>query len=103
MGIGALAFAPFLVSSAAPAFAAPWRLGACLLVGLLSSVVPYALDQLAMTRLPRARFALLLSILPATAAIIGAVVLGQLPGVVEVLGIGLVVTASAMRSHAASV
>ncbi|HWH11283.1 MAG TPA: EamA family transporter [Solirubrobacteraceae bacterium] len=103
MGIGALAFAPFLVSSAAPAFAAPWRLGACLLVGLLSSVVPYAIDQLAMTRLPRARFALLLSILPATAAIIGAVVLGQLPGVVEVLGIGLVVTASAMRSHAASV
>jgi inner membrane transporter RhtA len=101
MAIGAVAFAPFLVASTGPAFAAPWRLGACLLVGLLSSVVPYALDQLAMTRLPRARFALLLSILPATAAIIGAVVLGQLPGVVETIGIGLVVAASAMRSHAA--
>jgi len=99
MGIGALAFAPFLVASAGPAFAAPWRLGACLLVGLLSSVVPYGLDQLAMTRLPRARFALLLSILPATAAIVGAVVLGQLPGPAELAGIGLVVAASAMRSH----
>jgi inner membrane transporter RhtA len=99
MGIGALAFAPFLVSSAGPAFASPWRLAACLVVGLLSSVVPYALDQLAMTRLPRARFALLLSILPATAAIVGAVVLGQLPGVAEIVGIGLVVAASAARSH----
>jgi inner membrane transporter RhtA len=102
MGIGAVAFAPFLVSSAAPAFAAPWRLAACLLVGLLSSVVPYALDQLAMTRLPRARFALLLSILPATAAIVGAVILGQLPGVAELAGIGLVVAASALRSHVAT-
>lgn len=101
MGIGALAFAPFLAASAAPAFAAPWRLGACLLVGLLSSVVPYALDQLAMTRLPRARFALLLSILPASAAIIGAVVLGQLPGVTDLCGIALVVAAAAMRSHVA--
>jgi inner membrane transporter RhtA len=101
MGIGALAFAPFLVSSAGPAFAEPWRLGACLLVGLLSSVVPYALDQLAMVRLPRARFALLLSILPATAAGIGAIVLGQVPRPIELVGIGLVVAASAMRSHAA--
>jgi inner membrane transporter RhtA len=101
MGIGAVAFAPFLVASAGPAFAAPWRLAACLLVGLLSSVVPYALDQLAMTRLPRARFALLLSILPATAAIIGAIVLGQLPGPAELAGIGLVIAASALRSHAA--
>lgn len=99
MGIGAVAFAPFLVTSAGPAFASPWRLVACLLVGLLSSVVPYALDQLAMTRLPRARFALLLSILPATAAIVGAVVLGQLPRGAEVIGIGLVVAASAARSH----
>ena len=52
-----------------------------------------------MTRLPRARFALLLSILPATAAIVGAVVLGQLPGPFELIGIGLVVAASAIRSH----
>jgi inner membrane transporter RhtA len=101
MAIGAIVFAPFLVATAGPAFAVPWRLGACLLVGLLSSVVPYGLDQVAMIRLPRARFALLLSILPATAAVVGAVVLGQLPGVIELLGIGLVVAASAMGSHEA--
>jgi inner membrane transporter RhtA len=99
MIIGALACSPFLVASAGPAFDSAWRLAACVLVGLLSSVIPYALEQLALTRLPRARFALLLSLLPATAAVVGAVVLGQLPGRLEVLGIGLVIAASALRSH----
>ncbi len=101
MAIGALAFAPFLLAGAGPAFDTPWRLAACVLVGLLSSVIPYALEQLALTRLPRARFALLLSLLPATAAVVGAVILGQLPGLLEVAGIGLVVGASALRSHEA--
>jgi inner membrane transporter RhtA len=99
MAIGALAFAPFLAGGAGPALAAPWRLAACVAVGLLSSVIPYALEQLAMVRLPRARFALLLSLLPATAAVVGAVILGQLPGALEVVGIALVVAASALRSH----
>ncbi|MGI8802950.1 MAG: EamA family transporter [Solirubrobacteraceae bacterium] len=102
MAIGAVAFAPFLLTSAGPAFAAPWRLAACVMVGLLSSVIPYALEQLAMVRLPRARFALLLSLLPATAAVVGAVILGQLPGVLEVGGIALVIAASALRSHEAA-
>jgi inner membrane transporter RhtA len=54
-----------------------------------------------MVRLPRARFALLLSLLPATAAVVGAVILEQLPSALEVAGIGLVVAASAVRSHEA--
>ncbi len=99
MAIGALALAPFLAASAGPALDSAWRLAACLLVGLLSSVIPYALEQLALVRLPRARFALLLSLLPATAAIVGAVILGQLPGGLEVAGIALVVAASLLRSH----
>jgi inner membrane transporter RhtA len=102
MAIGALAFAPFLASSAGPALASAWRLAACVLVGLLSSAIPYALEQLALARLPRARFALLLSLLPATAAIVGAVILGQLPGGLEVAGIALVIAASLLRSHEAA-
>ncbi len=102
MAIGALALAPFLAGSAGPALASAWRLAACVLVGLLSSVIPYALEQLALARLPRARFALLLSLLPATAAIIGAVILGQLPGGLEIAGIALVVAASLLRSHEAA-
>lgn len=99
MAIGALGLAPVLVSSAVPALSSPLLLGACLLVGIASSVVPYALEQIAMRRLARARFALLLALLPATAAIVGAVVLGQVPGLVEAAGIAAVVLAASLRSH----
>jgi inner membrane transporter RhtA len=69
-------------------------------VGICSSVIPYVCDQLAMSRLPRASFALLLALLPATAAIVGAVVLAQLPGAKDVLGIALVMAGVAMHRPA---
>ncbi len=100
MAVGAVALAPPLVASAVPALVDPLLLAACLAVGVASSVVPYALEQVAMRRLPRARFALLLALLPATAAVIGAIVLGQVPGVVEAVGIALVVGAASLRTHA---
>ncbi|MEA2129476.1 MAG: inner rane transporter RhtA [Solirubrobacteraceae bacterium] len=100
MAIGALGLAPVLVASAVPALSSPPLLAACLVVGVASSVVPYALEQIAMRRLPRARFALLLALLPATAAIVGAAVLGQVLGFVEAGGIALVVLAASLRSHA---
>ena len=64
-----------------------WGIG----VGVTSSVLPYVADQLAMARLARATYALMLSLLPATATIIGLVVLAQVPTVVEVAGIALVI------------
>jgi inner membrane transporter RhtA len=99
MAIGAAALAPFLVVSAVPALVDPLLLAACLAVGVASSVVPYGLEQVAMKRLPRARFALLLALLPATATVIGALVLGQVPGAVESAGILLVVAAASLRTH----
>ncbi|HWI06749.1 MAG TPA: EamA family transporter, partial [Solirubrobacteraceae bacterium] len=78
----------------------PLLLAACLAVGVTSSVVPYALEQVAMRRLPRARFALLLALLPATAAVIGAIVLEQIPGLLESAGIALIVAAASLRTHA---
>jgi inner membrane transporter RhtA len=99
MVIGAVALAPFLVDPAVPALVDPLLLAACLGVGIASSVVPYGLEQIAMTRLPRARFALLLALLPATAAVIGAIILGQVPSAVEAVGIGLVVVAASLRTH----
>ena len=100
MLIGAVAIAPFLVSSAVPALVDPLLLAACLAVGVASSVVPYGLEQVAMRRLPRARFALLLALLPATATVVGAIVLAQVPGLLESAGIALVVIAASLRSHA---
>ncbi|UEA85504.1 EamA family transporter [Tsukamurella paurometabola] len=74
-----------------------WILG--LGLGLLSSVVPYALDQVVLTRVGRERFALLLALLPVTAAGVGAVMLGQRPGWLEAVGIALVVIAIALTSR----
>lgn len=68
-----------------------WFLG--LGVGVLSTAVPYALDQFVLTLIPRARFALLLALLPATAAGIGAIMLHQWPTATELAGIALVMTA----------
>ena len=56
-----------------------------------SSVIPYVTDQLAMARLPRATYALMVSLLPAIATVIGIIVLAQIPSWVEVAGLALVV------------
>jgi inner membrane transporter RhtA len=77
--------------AALPAFLSPVALLAGLGVGITSSVIPYVCDQLAMARMPRATYALLVSLLPATATVIGIVVLGQVPTAVEVGGVALVV------------
>src|SRR5215216_8162788 len=77
--------------NAAPALDDPIAIAAGVGVGVASSVIPYVCDQLAMARLPRSTYALLVSLLPATATVIGVVVLGQLPSVVEAVGVGFVV------------
>ena len=100
MAIGAAGLAPALVGSAVPALVDPVLLAACLAIGVASSVVPYMLEQITMRRLPRARFALLLALLPATAAVIGAIVLEQVPGPLETAGIALIVVAASLRTHA---
>lgn len=82
---------PIGIRQAVPAFVSPLLLAAGIGVGVSSSVIPYVCDQLAMARLPRATFALLLSMLPAMASLIGAVVLHQLPSAAEVGGIALVI------------
>jgi inner membrane transporter RhtA len=82
---------PIGIRDAIPAFSSPALLAAGIGVGICSSVIPYVCDQLAMARLPRATFALLLSLLPAMASLIGAVVLHQIPHVAELAGIALVI------------
>jgi inner membrane transporter RhtA len=91
---------PAGISSAVPAFSHPLWLAWGIGVGVCSSVIPYVTDQLAMARLPRATFALMLALLPACAAGIGAVVLRQIPGPGELAGIGLVI--SGLLAHQAT-
>jgi len=70
-------------------------------VGFCSSVVPYVCDQLAMSRLPRSSFALLLALLPATATIIGVIVLAQIPSLKDIAGVMLVMIGVAVHKPAA--
>jgi inner membrane transporter RhtA len=90
MLVAAVAALPIGFAQAMPAFTDPILLLAAIGVGLSSSVIPYVCDQLAMARLPRATFALLLSLLPATAAVIAAIVLRQIPTPVDLAGLALV-------------
>jgi inner membrane transporter RhtA len=93
LAIGALAIAPLGAPHSGHVFASPRLLALCIAVGVLSNAVPYGFDQVVLRRVTRGAFALLLALLPTTATIVGAVVLAQVPGALECLGIALVVAA----------
>jgi inner membrane transporter RhtA len=95
MLIASLAITPIAGSSVAPALLDPVAISAGIGVGITSSVIPYVCDQLAMTRLSRATYSLMISLLPATATVVGIVVLAQIPTAHEVVGVALVVLAVA--------
>lgn len=97
MLIAAVIALPVGVVEAAPAFGSLVALAAGIGIGVTSSVIPYICDQLAMRRLPRATYALMVSLLPATATVIGVVVLAQIPSVVEVVGVLLVIAGVAIH------
>jgi len=99
MAVAAVVGAPFLVASAAPVLGA-WQLATAVVgVALLSSVLPYAVEQVVLRRVGPAAFAVLLAMLPATAAVVGAVALRQWPNAVELAGLALVSLAIGLTSR----
>jgi inner membrane transporter RhtA len=102
MLVATAAITPVGLWSAAPALLDPVALAAGIGVGVASSVVPYVLDQLAMARLSRATYSLMVALLPATATVIGIVVLAQVPSWPEALGVALVVAAVAVHRETSS-
>jgi inner membrane transporter RhtA len=97
MAIAFIAALPIGISEVLGALSSPQLILAGIGVGLCSSVIPYISDQLAMSRLPRATFALMLALLPATATAIGAIVLLQIPSLKDILGIALVMGGVALH------
>lgn len=97
MLIGVVVTAPLAATAALPASSSWSLLGACLAVGLLSSAIPYSLEQWVFQRVTRDRFAILLGLLPATAALLGLLVLSQHLSPTEWLGIALVGVAVAIK------
>lgn len=100
MMLAGVIISPLGFRDAVPALMDPLTLGAGVAVGISSSVIPYVFDQLAMSRLPRSTYALFVALLPATAVIIGVIVLGQIPTFLENVGVGLVAAGVALHRPA---
>ena len=102
MLIAAFVVTPIGFTDAMAALTSPLLLAAGIGVGISSSVIPYVCDQLAMARLRRSGFALMMSLLPATAVVIGIVVLRQIPSPAEACGVALVIAGVAVHSEESS-
>jgi len=97
MLVAAAVVTPLAGWAAVPALGDPVALLAGAGVGICSSVIPYVLDQLAMRRLARATYALMVALLPATATAIGVIVLAQVPSATELVALGLVIAGVAVH------
>jgi len=99
--IGALAVAPFAVLTIDTDSALRWQvLGLGVIVGVMSSVIPYSLELISLRRLPPETFAILTCLSPVVAALAGWLILAQHLAVSGYVAIVLVTVASigAVRS-----
>ncbi|MFB7863870.1 DMT family transporter [Streptomyces sp. NPDC056069] len=94
MAFGALLSLPFGIVEAGDRLLVPSTIGLGLAVALMSSVLPYTLELLALRRLPAPTFAILMSLEPAIAATAGFLVLHQALGLTDAVAIALVIAAS---------
>ena len=97
MLIGGLAIFPSSLHTIGRAFDSPLLMLVALSTGVLGNVIPYGIDQLVFRRISKTRFAFLQSLLPATAACVGILVLGQKTSIGELVGIGLIIFAIGLR------
>ncbi|MFJ8633947.1 EamA family transporter [Streptomyces sp. NPDC093568] len=94
MAVGAVLFLPLGLVESGTKLADPVTLALGAAVAILSSVLPYTLELLALRRMPAATFAILMSLEPAVAATAGFLVLNQSLTAVQALAIALVIAAS---------
>jgi inner membrane transporter RhtA len=101
MLVAVVPLAPIGIADGGSDLLVPWILAAGLVVGLLSSAIPYTLELEALRRMPAGVFGVLMSLEPAMAATAGFVVLGQDLSGQELVAILLVVLASAGAARGA--
>ncbi|MFF1958084.1 DMT family transporter [Streptomyces sp. NPDC058220] len=94
MAVGALLALPLGILESGSKLLVPSTLGLALAVALMSSVLPYTLELLALRRLPAPTFAVLMSLEPAIAATAGFLLLDQALSATDALAIALVIVAS---------
>ncbi|MGW4514706.1 EamA family transporter [Streptomyces sp. NPDC004393] len=94
MAVAAVLFMPLGIAESGTRLLVPTTLGLGAGVAMLSSVLPYTLELLALRRLPASTFAILMSLEPAIAATAGFLVLGQSLTATQAAAIALVIAAS---------
>lgn len=94
MVVAAVAFLPLGIAESGTRLLDPTTVALGAAVAVLSSVLPYTLELLALRRLPASTFAILMSLEPAVAATAGFLVLHQALSATEALAIALVIAAS---------
>ncbi len=92
--VATVLLAPAALGSAGEALVDPRILAVGAAVGLLSSVIPYSCEMVALRRLPPPVFSILMSLEPAVAALAGIVVLGEFLSGTQWLAMACVVVAS---------
>lgn len=90
MCVAAVVCAPAAFYGGYRLFTTPRATLAIVGVGLLSSVMPYVLDQIILRRISAGTFSILTAIFPATSLLVGVAVLSQLPSIAEIWGLALV-------------
>lgn len=99
MAAGAVVLAPFVARGSGPVLHDARLALVVLAIAVCSSLVPYVLEQVVLRRVRAATFAILLALLPATATVVGAVVLRQWPHGLELVGLVLVSGAIALTAR----
>lgn len=94
MGIAALIAVPVGVAHVGAGLLAPSLMLSGAAIAVLSSVLPYSLEMVALRRLPHGVFSMLSSAAPAVGALAGMLVLGELLSQVQWLAIACIVVAS---------
>ncbi|MDB4899487.1 MAG: transporter [Gemmatimonadetes bacterium] len=103
MVVAGLVVLPFSFGQTTPLHFSLGLAGACMVLALLSSALPFTLEMLALRALPARTFSILMSLEPAVAAVCGGLFLREYLSPTQWLASGLVVAASAGVSVTARV
>lgn len=94
MSVAAILMIPLVIPTVPELVTHPWLLLACLGVALLSTALPFSFEFEALKRLSKRAYGVLVSVEPAVATVVGAVLLGERMGLQGIVAVGCIVIAA---------